>query len=298
MERRTLGRTGLSVSALGFGCAVIAYQRKSCGYVDRLLNTVVDLGVNVIDTAECYPGSEEAVGRYLSHRRADVVLLTKCGHSEWGQSAPDWDARILRAGLDRSLRRLRTDCVDVLHLHSCPLEVVLRAEVIDFLIKARQVGKTRFIGYSGDGDAAAESIRCGIFDVLQTSVNVADQYGLTNISAAHQCHIGVIAKRPLANVAWQRLSKPSNMYNDIYRTRLRKLAYPFLALELPDAVATALRFTLGLPGIATAVVGTTSLAHLRRNVAIASNPVETQGLLQDVQQRWASVADKNWTGRT
>jgi len=112
MERRRLGRTGLEVSALGFGGAEIGYQDASLDMVERLLGSALDAGLNVIDTAECYAGSEELIGQAVSHRREHFYLFTKCGHAS-GFELPDWDPKMLEQSIDRSLRRLRTDRVDL-----------------------------------------------------------------------------------------------------------------------------------------------------------------------------------------
>ena len=94
MERRKFGRTDMELSVLGFGGAEIGYENASQGDVDKLLNDALELGLNVIDTAECYNDSEEIIGNAVSHRRNDFYLFTKCGHSS-GFDMPDWDPRML-----------------------------------------------------------------------------------------------------------------------------------------------------------------------------------------------------------
>ena len=174
MERRTLGRTGMDVSLLGFGGAEIGYGQAAQATVDRLLGEALDAGLNVIDTAECYLTSEALIGHAVAHRRREVYLLTKCGHAS-GLPWPDWDPRLLTPSIERSLQRLRTDAVDVVQLHSCAADVLCQGDVIDVLQRAREAGKTRYLGYSGDGEAARYAIACGAFDTLQTSLNIADQ---------------------------------------------------------------------------------------------------------------------------
>src|SRR5207249_7470433 len=105
-------------------------------------------------------------------------------------------------------------------------------------------------GYSGDGEAARFAIECGRFDTLQTSISVADQEALElTLPLARTREMGVIAKRPLANVAWRYARKPAESYYQPYWSRLRRLDYPFLRDAADTAVATALRFTLGVPGV-------------------------------------------------
>jgi aryl-alcohol dehydrogenase-like predicted oxidoreductase len=124
------GRTGLQVSVLGFGGAEIGYGHAPQATVDRLLGAALDAGLNVIDTAECYLDSETLIGRAVAHRRSEYYLLTKCGHAS-GLDRPDWDPRLLTASIERSLRRLSTDAVDVVQLHSCAADVLRRGGVID-----------------------------------------------------------------------------------------------------------------------------------------------------------------------
>ncbi len=110
--------------------------------------------------------------RAVGHRRREVYLLTKCGHAS-GFNLPDWDPHLLTASIERSLERLRTDCVDVVQRHSCAVDVLRQGAVIDALQRAREAGKARYLGYSGDGEAARYAITCCAFDTLKASVSIA-----------------------------------------------------------------------------------------------------------------------------
>src|SRR5215469_4803971 len=116
MEKRVLGKTGMKVTVLGFGAAEIGFENVPFPQVERLLHAALDAGLNVIDTAECYPGSEEMIGRAIGGRRSDFFLFTKCGHAS-GLDLPDWDPRMLEIQIDRSLQRLRVGHVDLVQLH-------------------------------------------------------------------------------------------------------------------------------------------------------------------------------------
>src|SRR5437763_1609853 len=118
MERRQFGKTDMRVSVLGFGGAEIGFQGATEETVAQLLNGALDAGLNVIDTGECYEGSEELIGRTVANRRADYFLFTKCGHPR-GVGSEDWSPGSLLESIERSLRRLRTDRLDLIQLHSC-----------------------------------------------------------------------------------------------------------------------------------------------------------------------------------
>jgi aryl-alcohol dehydrogenase-like predicted oxidoreductase len=295
MQHRTLGRTGLSVSELGFGAAEIGFQGVPADAVRTLLNEALDAGLNVIDTAECYANSEELIGATVGHRRHDFHLFTKCGHHA-GIDLPDWDVRLLEQSIDRSLKRLRTDRVDLVQLHSCSEALLRQGDVIRVLERARDAGKTRFIGYSGDGSAARYALTSGAFDALQTSVSVADQEAIDlTLPMAVKHNVGVIAKRPVANAVWREASRPANTYTQPYWDRLQELKYDFLAG--PSASATALRFTLSVPGVATAIVGTTRPGRWRENAQVlAAGPLPVAEY-RAIRERWKAVAKPDWVGQ-
>ena len=177
--------------------------------MERLLGEALDAGLNVVDTAECYEDSEELIGKAIGGRRRDVHLFTKCGHPG-GWSRANWRPKSLLTSIERSCQRLRTDYLDLIQLHSCSHAELRKGDVIAALEQARERGWARYIGYSGDGEAARYAVECGRFDTLQTSVSVADQQVIEQtLPLARARDVGVIAKRPLANVAWRYARKPS-----------------------------------------------------------------------------------------
>jgi aryl-alcohol dehydrogenase-like predicted oxidoreductase len=296
MERRRLGRTEIVASVLGFGGSEIGYQRVSGRTVERLLGSALDAGLNVIDTAECYDDSEELIGRAVGTRRRECHLFTKCGHAH-GWDRADWRPTSLLASIERSLRRLATDHLDLIQLHSCSLAVLRRGDAIAALEQARERGWTRYIGYSGDGEAARYAVECGRFDTLQTSVSVADQEALElTLPPAQAREMGVIAKRPLANVAWRYARKPAEPYYQTYWSRLRTLDYDFLRDAADSAVATALRFTLSVPGVHTAIVGTTRPERWQQNAALLQAGPLPRSQFDRIRARWSELADSSWVG--
>jgi len=287
----------MTVSVLGFGGSEIGYQGVSQRSVARLLGGALDAGLNVIDTAECYEDSEVLIGRAVGARRGEFHLFTKCGHAR-GWNRADWRPPALVASIERSLERLATDRLDLIQLHSCSLAALRKGDVIDALERARERGLTRYIGYSGDGEAARFAVECGRFDALQTSVSIADQEAIDlTLPLARARGLGVIAKRPLANVAWRYARKPAEPYHQPYWTRLRALDYGFLRARDGGGAATALRFTLSAPGVHTAIVGTTRPERWGQNAAaLEAGGLEAEEFAR-IRTRWREVAEPSWTGQ-
>src|SRR5262249_48215805 len=139
MEKRRFGKTDMQLSVLGFGGAEIGYQNASLKTVEELLSSALDQGLNVIDTAECYQGSEELIGAAVSKRRSQYYLFTKCGHGS-RYDIHEWTPAQIAASIDRSLKRLSTDHLDLIQLHSCDEATLRKGEVIESLQKAKAAG--------------------------------------------------------------------------------------------------------------------------------------------------------------
>lgn len=294
MEQRKYGNTDMTVSVLGFGGAEIGSSDQATA--DKLLHGAIDAGLNIIDTAECYGRSEELIGNALSGRRSDYYLFTKCGHAS-GLDYADWDPLLLRESIDRSLKRLKTDYVDVIHLHSCSEEILRRGEVIQVLQEAKQAGKTRYIGYSGDRNDSRYAVETGLFDSLETSINIADQESIETIAEAVKRGMGITAKRPVANVAWAYETIGENEYSYVYWKRLQSLNYEFLN-DVQHGVEVALRFTLSVPGVGTAIVGTRNPERWHQNAKLVLKGTLPDDQYEAILSRWKETAGSDWVGQT
>jgi aryl-alcohol dehydrogenase-like predicted oxidoreductase len=300
MEKRRLGKTDMDVSVLGFGGAEIGYEKASAAAVEQLLKSALDAGLNVIDTAECYRNSEEMIGQAAGDRRKDYYLFTKCGHPLGAESAPNWSQDSILQSIERSLKRLQTDRIDIVFLHSCSESELRKGEVIAALRTARERGHTRYIGYSGDGRAAHYAAESGAFDALQLSINIADQEAINlTLPLAQEKQLGVIAKRPIANAAWKSGHKPIDSYKHEYWERLRKLNYDFLHNhDLETTIGTALRFTLSVPGVHTAIVGTKNPERWPQNAKLLEDGALSEEEFQAIRDRWEDFAPRIWVGQT
>ena len=306
MERRRFGRTDMEVSLLGFGGAEIGYEKAAPAVVEKLLSSALDAGLDVIVTAECYLDSEEKIGAAVSHRRKDFKLFTKVGHAtDVAGEGREWTKAGVLVSLERSLQRLKTDHVDLVQLHSCALDVLKRGECIEALEQAKKDGKARWIGYSGDSQAARWAIESGRFDALQTSVNLCDQECVElTLPLALEKGLGVIAKRPIANAVWRHDAEPPNAYHRTYWKRLQELAYPFARGDRrddkgPDGVAgVALRFTAMQPAVAVLIVGTTNPDRWAQNAALLAAGPLAKERHDEIRATWKRVAKPDWTGQT
>lgn len=306
--KRTLGRTGLEVSTLGFGAAPIGLLETEQQRVAGILNTLLDEGVNLIDTAASYAGSEEAIGKAVGHRRDEYVLVSKCGQEFDDLPGEKWSEQVILATVDRALKRLQTDYLDVMLLHSCSLATFQRGEAIGALAKAREAGKIRFAGYSGDNEAVAVAAQHPEVAVVETSINITDQANISGLlPVARQNNVGVIAKRPIANAAWKALSDQPGFYSDYAKTYHERFKAMGLTLEDlgvggdEDWASVALRFTLSQPGVHTAIIGTTNPDNARRNIEAAGRGPLPDEALQKITEAYARAekeSGKNWEAQT
>jgi aryl-alcohol dehydrogenase-like predicted oxidoreductase len=264
MQQHAFGHTGLFVSALGLGAGQVGAESLDDHAAGTFLNTALDLGISLIDTARGYGLSEERIGRHLAHRRSEFVLSTKVGYGIPGHA--DWTGDCITAGIEAALGRLHTDYIDIVHLHSCPLAILQAGEVIAALLRAKQQGKLRVAAYSGENAELAWAIDSGHFGSVECSVNLFDQWSLRHVlPGALDKGSGIIAKRPLGNAPWRHAARPTGDYCETYWTRMQ-----MLALQPADMAwdEYALRFAAFAPGVSSAIAGTASLAHLRHNVSL------------------------------
>ncbi|HYO55410.1 aldo/keto reductase [Archangium sp.] len=270
MIRRPLGNTGLQVSVLGFGAGPVGSPELSESDAEALLKGVLDAGINLLDTAPSYGRSEERIGRYLQGRRNEFVLSTKCGYGVPGEE--DWTGPCITQGIDLALGRLRTDVIDIVHFHSCPVDVLERPGVVDSLQRAMEVGKVRVAAYSGENAPLGWALHSGAFGSVQTSVNVFDQRVLDwGLPVAREKGIGVIAKRPLGNAPWRFSERPAAPDIATYWDRMRTMGLDTGGLDWSEL---ALRFAAFVPGVASCIVGTTRTDNLQRNVrALEKGPL-------------------------
>ena len=304
MEMTTLGRTGLKVSRLGVGLAEISTLEGAAGTdtVGRLLNAALDAGINFLDTAECYGNAEELIGNTVAHRRSEFVLATKAGHLSSGRSGTPWTGQTVTENVDRSLELMKTDYVDLVQLHAFDVPAPPPDDVMEALLKAREAGKTRFLGFSQENEEAEWAVESGIFDTLQMTFNLLDQgarYGLFERAKAKG--VGIIGKRPIANAMWgNAVAGESANYNGVgdllYARAKTMLEMGPLEGAPDDHIELALGFTLAHADVHTAIVGTRNPEHMLANIEIVEKRLPiSEAVVDELHRRYDKVG-RDWPG--
>ncbi len=272
-----LGRTGLSVTRLGYGAMEVRGTRiwggraVSDDEADTILNAVLDSGVNFIDTANDYGRSEEYIGRFLSKRRSEFVLATKCGctvvhKDEHTDDTPHvWTRENLFRGLHESLERMKTDYVDVMQLHNPSVEQTEAGDLVAALGEMKAQGKVRWIGISSTHPHIETYISSGVFDVFQIPYSALERVHEDAIQKASDAGAGVIVRGGVAR------GEPGEGLGGTERWEaFEKANLDELLAEGETRTQWLLRFTNSHPGMHTNIVGTKSPAHLADNVKAAS----------------------------
>ena len=274
-----LGRTGLRVTRLGYG----AGHRKPMNDDQRksILNAVVDAGINLIDTAGDYGNSEQLIGRYLSHRSREFYLATKCGCSDSGHV---WTRENLSRGLEESLRRAKAEYVSVMQLHNPTVAQCERGGLVDALLDMRRQGKVRWIGVSTTLPDLATFLQWGVFDVFQIPYSALERDHEGWITRAAEAGAGILIRGGAA------LGEPGvgKGSPQVWR-KLEAAKLDELRQEDESRTAFMLRFTLTHPHTHTAIVGTTSLDHLRENVEAVRRGPLTSDVYAEAKRRLDAV---------
>jgi predicted aldo/keto reductase-like oxidoreductase len=252
MAKRILGRTGWKISVIGFGAIKLPQiSQKEC---DSLLNRAIDLGINFVDTADCYGDSEEKIGKALNKRRGEFYLSTK---------VDERDGSGVLKKLDRCLRRLRTDWIDLVLFHDVrgsDYEKIFEKGGLEALERAREQGKVSQIGMSIHQSIPMmkKAIDSGVFSVLMVAYSAIDEDHLTAdlLPMAREKGVGVIAMKPLAG---GKLVDPLKGWNRNY-------------FKGESSAQVCLRYILTNPHVTCAIPGMTNLKELQENVKVGEDP--------------------------
>lgn len=277
IEKRTLGRTGLEVTALGYGAMEVRGSRIWGGrpvtdqQAETILNAVLDAGINFIDTANDYGRSEAFIGRFISGRRSEYYLATKCGctvvhKDENTDETPHvWTRENLFRGLHESLTRMKTDYVDIMQLHNPSVEQCEEGGLVAALQEMKQQGKVRWIGCSSTLPHITTYIQWGVFDAFQIPYSGLERAHENVISQAARSGAGVIDRGGVARGEPGVGLGNKDRWSKFEAGKLDELREPGESRS-----AFLLRFLLSHPDIHTTIVGTLIPEHLHENIAAAA----------------------------
>ena len=304
----TLGRTNLRVTRLGYGAMELRGGRRRTSRTEdvaKLLNCVLDSGINFIDTSPDYGLSEEAIGAHLSHRRGEFLLASKCGCAvgpapSEGRRPHIFTRENVRAGVEQSLRRMKTDHIDLVQFHISPARSVLEEnESVAELEALKQEGKLRFIGMSGTLPHITDHIAMGVFDAFQIPYSAIELEHEETIRSAASAGSGIIVRGGVARGIPVTDESRLESLPEGFRRRFLDRRRTFEAAKLDDLLAGMprmefmLRFTISLPEMDTTIVGTANPDHLAANVAAAEKGPLPDDVYAEARKRLQEVASSS-----
>jgi aryl-alcohol dehydrogenase-like predicted oxidoreductase len=292
LPKRILGRTGLEVTTLGFGAMELRGAPAGPAIIDeqadRVLNAVLDAGINFLDTSIDYGRSEELIGRFIAHRRSEYFLASKCGCVPGAPMGAEHihTAENIRAGVEQSLRRMKTDYLDLVQFHrSLTRRQFDEHGALEAAMALKKAGKVRLVGVSGTLPQLDEQVEMGVFDAFQIPYSALQRDHEAVIAKASAAGMGIIIRGGVARGAptdWQRayyMLPGSTMRDRWEQAHLDELLSGMSRAEF------MLRFTLSNPDLDTTIVGTKDLAHLRDNIAAALKGALPENLVREAKKR-------------
>jgi aryl-alcohol dehydrogenase-like predicted oxidoreductase len=302
IAKRTLGRTGAEITNLGYGSMELRAGGRSGNLTDddagKMLNAVLDSGINLIDTSIDYGLAEERIGKYISNRRHEYFLASKCGCLAEGQPVPKisgggrsihvFTKENVIAGVEQSLRRMKTDHLDLVQLHASPSTQVLEENgTLDAMKELQSQGKVRFLGMSGTIPNLSDHIAMGVFDVFQIPYSCIERDHENLISAANKAGAGVFVRGGAAK------GGPSGEHQEIERAKDALSSWDKAGMDDllngDTPMEFVLRFTSTHPDMSTNIVGTSNSDHLQANVsAVAKGPLPDD-VYEEAKRRLAAA---------
>lgn len=287
LPKTDLGRTGLTVTRLGYGAMELRgtdhFPRLGPKEAGAILNGVLDSGINYIDTSPDYGYSEQLIGEHIAHRRDEFYLASKCGcpveepdipHSR--RKPHDYSRANIRAAVEQSLRRLRTDYLDVVQLHVTPeREVLEENDSVAELLALREEGKVRFIGTSSTLPRLRGHIDMGVFDVFQIPYSLVERQHEDQMQRAAAGGAGIVIRGGVSRGVMVKDESVIDEYPDFLQDAFRARRNLWQSTDIDDLLDGAspmefmLRFTISNPDMSTTIVGTANPEHLAANVAAA-----------------------------
>lgn len=270
-----LGRTGMPVTRLGYGA--MAVKNSDDNHADHILNSVLDSGINFIDTADDYGDSEILIGKSISHRRSEFFLATKCGGSPDGHI---WTKEHVFRTMNDSLQRLKTDYIDIMQLHNTTVEECEQGNLVEALQEMRQQGKVRWIGASTTLPHLPVYLKWDVFDEFQIPYSALQREHEDWITQASEAGVGCVIRGGVAQGEPEIGRGSAETWQNFDKAELNDLIE-----EEESRTAFLLRFTLTHPQVHTTIVGTKSLEHLKQNVQTVLRGELSKDVYEETKRR-------------
>ena len=278
LETNGFGNTGLQVTRLGYG----AMELTECpeDLANDLLNLVLDSGINFIDTSIDYGDSEKLIGKFISHRRSEFLLASKCGCPIGAEGDHIFTKENITNGINQSLKLLKTDYLDLVQLHNPINNVIEENDVIQTLLDIKKDGKVRFIGTSSFLPFLPDHVAMGVFDTFQIPYSALNREHEKLITSASKSGAGTIIRGGVSkgefgrNREWENYSK-SNLDD--------------LLDEGESRTAFLLRFVLSHPHLNTTIVGTKNLEHFKENINTANKGKLSEDIYEEAKKRLSAI---------
>ena len=297
LPKRKLGRTGLDVTVLGFGAmelrgtagGVRGGRQLAPGQAEKVLNAALDSGINFIDTSIDYGDSEELIGSFISRRRNEYFLASKCGCIVDPATAPPgarhlYTRKNVMDGVNQSLKRLKTDHLDLVQFHNVSSRQEAEKEgALQALLDLKREGKVRFIGSSSTLPGVGELITMGVFDAFQIPYSALEREHEGAISQAARAGAGTVIRGGVAR------GEPGHGLADENRWKLWDRAGLSELLDGATQMEFLLRFTISHPDLHTTIVGTINTDHLAQNVAAARKGPLPAAVYNEAKKRLAAA---------
>jgi len=298
LPKKMSGNTGFASTILGYGAMELrgsgpyAPQLTDAG-AEKLLNQVLDAGINFIDTSICYGRSEELIGKYLAHRRAEYFLASKCGCvvGAIGMHEHVHTADNIRRGVENSLRLLNTDHLDLLQFHRSLTQSEYEQDgALQEALKIKAEGKARFLGVSAILPNMTGHIAMGCFDAFQVPYSALQRDHEAVIHKAAAAGAGIIIRGGAArgtpedwNKRWYYMIDKETLQRRWDQAGLDDLLNGMSRIEF------TIRFTLSNPDLDTTIIGTANPKHLQDNIAYACKGPLADEIVTEAKRRLAAA---------
>ena len=286
LETTEFGKTGIQVTRLGYGAMELRKLPET--HAQNILNLVLDSGINFIDTSIDYGESENLIGKYISHRRNQYFLASKCGCPVGDVKEHVFTKDNIEKGIDQSLKRMKTDYLDLVQLHASPSKALIeREDVINTLLNIQKKGKVKYIGSSSVLPSLIDLVEMRVFDAFQIPYSALNREHEEWITNAHVAGAGTIIRGGVSKGISTEVSDQSNVSNEWKKFWEAKLGDLMDNKESPTAFI--LRFTLSHPSLNTTIIGTKNPDHLKENIHASNKGKLSKDIYEQAKNRLNNI---------